>query len=160
VATRWGAQGFETGAMGYPTSDPGCGLTGGGCRQDFQVGSIWSSAAGGARVVWGAIASRWSAAGRESGSLGYPTADERCGLRGGGCFQRFQGGTVYWSPAGGAWPVAEPVLTSWGTQAWETGRLGYPVGQAACSPGGTCSQRFQGGAISWSASTPARITFN
>src|SRR3712207_7143508 len=37
----------------------------------------------------------WAAVGWETGALGYPVTDTVCGLAGGGCFQHFQGGSVY-----------------------------------------------------------------
>ncbi len=158
VAARWAAQRWEAGPLGYPTTDTVCGLHGGGCFQHFQTGSIFSSTVGGARVVWGAIRDRWAATGWDFGSLGYPTTEEICGLRDGGCYQGFERGTVYWSGASGAWPVAAPVAAAWGAQGWETGRLGYPVGAAVCSAG-SCSQRFQGGSASWASGTTAvRLT--
>ncbi|MCA0145752.1 S8 family serine peptidase [Blastococcus sp. LR1] len=159
VATRWGAQGWETGALGYPTADTVCGLAGGGCKQEFQGGSVYSATAtGAARVVYGAVRTRWTALGREAGALGYPTAETVCGLRNGGCFQSFRGGTIHWSKASGAWSVSAPLLAAWGAQGWETGRLGYPVGQATCSSAGSCTQAFQGGKASWSASTAVRFS--
>jgi uncharacterized protein with LGFP repeats len=159
VAQRWAAQKWETGPLGYPTTDTVCGLHDGGCFQHFQSGSIFSStAAGGARMVRGAIRDRWAAAGWDLGSLGYPVTEEICGLRDAGCYQGFQGGTVYWSGASGSWPVAAPVAAAWGAQGWETGRMGYPVGQATCSSG-NCTQRFQGGTASWTATTPVRLSF-
>ncbi|MGY1773452.1 fibronectin type III domain-containing protein [Blastococcus sp. SYSU D00813] len=156
VMTRWGAQRWETGALGYPVSDTVCGLAGGGCYQHFQGGSVYSGSAG-AFVVRGALRTRWSATGWERGALGYPVAEERCGLRDGGCFQRYQGGSIYWSPAGGAWSVGTQVLAAWGAQSYERGRYGYPAGEAVCTPAGACTQRFQGGTASWSASTPVRF---
>jgi uncharacterized protein with LGFP repeats len=153
---RWGAQRWETGALGYPTSDTVCGLAGSGCRQDFQGGSVYSSGAG-TYVVRGAVRTRWAAADRETGALGYPTTEERCGLRDGGCFQKFQGGSVYWSAATGAWAIPVPVLAAWGGQQYERGRFGYPVGPVTCSTAGSCSQRFQGGTATWSASTAVRF---
>ncbi|CAA9222256.1 MAG: putative esterase, partial [uncultured Blastococcus sp.] len=159
VATRWGAQGWELGRLGYPTTDTVCGLPGGGCSQEFQGGSILSSTAGGTRAVWGAIRARYVAVGGSAGALGYPTSEELCGFRDGGCFQRFQHATIYWSPGSKAWPVAAPVLAAWGTGGWENGRLGYPVGAATCTVEGACTQRFQGGTASWTSTTAVRIVY-
>ena len=94
IGARWAAQGWETGPLGYPVSDETCGLRGGGCFQQFQGGSVHFTPATGAQATWGAIRDRWAAQGWETGLLGYPVSGEICGLRGGGCFQQFQGGSV------------------------------------------------------------------
>jgi uncharacterized protein with LGFP repeats len=87
--------------MGYPLTDTFCGLTGGGCFQTFQNGSVYSSPSTGAHVVWGAILQRWAAQGWETGPVGYPTADEACDAA--GCSQTFQRGIIRWSPLVGTW---------------------------------------------------------
>jgi uncharacterized protein with LGFP repeats len=50
------------------------------------------------RAVFTPYRDVWARQGGEAGRLGYPTTDEICG---GGCYQRFQGGTITWSPASG-----------------------------------------------------------
>ncbi|WP_354298687.1 LGFP repeat-containing protein [Pseudarthrobacter sp. PvP022] len=40
---------------------------------------------------------RWGSLGFENGKLGYPVSGEVCGQPDGGCFQRFQGGTINYS---------------------------------------------------------------
>ena len=147
VLTRWGQLGWEVGALGYPTGDPVCGLPNDGCTQTFQGGSLVSSSTTGVRVARGVMLARWVAMGRGSSSLGYPTSDEMCGLAGGGCFQRFQSGTMYWSPATGARRVFGAVLTRWGQLGWEVGALGYPTGDPVCGASGRCAQAFQRGSL-------------
>ncbi len=44
---------------------------------------------------------KWMSMGAENSRLGYPTTDEICGLKDGGCYQTFQGGYLVWSPATG-----------------------------------------------------------
>ncbi|WP_409331208.1 hypothetical protein [Trujillonella humicola] len=148
IHQRWAAQGWETGRLGYPTSGEHCGLRGGGCFQTFQGGIVHWSPATGAQISWGAIYQRWAASGWETGRLGYPTSGEHCGLRGGGCFQTFQGGVVHWSPASGAHATWGAIHQHWAVQGWETGRLGYPLGGEYAVRGGW-AQRFQGGTVSW-----------
>jgi LGFP repeat/Metallo-peptidase family M12B Reprolysin-like len=156
IRTRWGALGWETGWLGYPTADAVCGSDG-GCTQRFQGGVLAGGGSTAVKFVRGAIRDRWVAAGAEAGSLGYPASDEVCGLRGGGCFQNFQHGAVYWSPASGARLVADGALrTRWGALGWERGMLGYPVGDTACGlRDGGCLQKFQGAWLYSSASTGA-----
>ena len=54
--------------------------------------------------------------GAEDGGLGYPTSGEICGLRDGGCYQGFQGGAIYWSPATGAHGVLGAIRDAWARQ--------------------------------------------
>ncbi|MET4588373.1 uncharacterized protein with LGFP repeats, partial [Pseudarthrobacter sp. PvP022] len=51
----------------------------------------------GAQATYGAIRVRWGSLGFENGKLGYPVSGEVCGQPDGGCFQRFQGGTINYS---------------------------------------------------------------
>ncbi|SHH06162.1 LGFP repeat-containing protein [Geodermatophilus nigrescens] len=153
IRDRWAAQGWERGPLGSPTSDTFCGLRGGGCGQHFQNGSVYWSPATGARVVDRRFADRWARHGWEYGSLGYPTSEMFCGLRGGGCGQHFQGGSLYWNGETGGWlgtgtayAVQGPFLAAWAAQGWENGRLGYPTGDAVGS-GWNQGQRFYRGDI-------------
>ncbi|WP_448626976.1 reprolysin-like metallopeptidase [Geodermatophilus sp. URMC 64] len=159
LRSRWGALGWERGVLGYPVADASCGLTDNGCSQPFQGGTLYDSDSTAAQVVRGAIRTKWLAAGGPDSALGYPTGDERCGLTGGGCFQSFQHGWVYWSSATGASTVeAGAVRSRWGALGWERGRLGYPTGDLVCGlPGNGCSQTFQGGSLYGSDSTAAQI---
>jgi uncharacterized protein with LGFP repeats len=146
LRTRWAALGWERGVLGYPVGGTTCGLRGGGCSQKFQGGSLYASTATAAHFVRGAIRDRWISAGAQSGSLGYPTSDEICGLVHGGCFQTFQHGAVYWSPATGAHRVSGAIRTAWGRTGWERGALGYPVTEPRTA-GADTVQRFQHGTL-------------
>ena len=158
VLAGWGRYGWERGPVGYPVGDTVCGLLRGGCFQQFQGANIHWSPASGARATRGAIGRAWGAQGWERGFLGYPTSDEICGLPDRGCFQLFQGGSIYWSPASGARPVRGAIRSAWGASGWEAGRLRYPVSGEICGlPGGGCFQQFQGGAMYWSPGSGARF---
>ncbi|MCU1531214.1 MAG: hypothetical protein JWO49_785 [Arthrobacter sp.] len=159
IAARWASLDSEAGRLGYPLSAERCGLRGDGCVQNFQGGAIHWSNASGANPTWAAIAGRWASLNWEGGQLGYPLSAERCGLRGDGCVQNFQGGAIYWSPAGGAQPVWGAILSSYRDMAWESGRLGYPVSGEICGlRGNGCLQRFEHGAIHWSPASGAYAT--
>ncbi|WP_409330460.1 hypothetical protein [Trujillonella humicola] len=152
VQQAWGAQGWETGPLGYPRREMHCDLVGGGCWQEFQNGALYWTAETGAHGVVGAIRQRWGAQGWETGALGYPTTGVYCGLVRGGCFQQYQGGSIYWSPGTGARVVSDPLRAYWGTRGWEAGALGYPVEEARVTADGQ-SQRFAGGTLVYSTLT-------
>ncbi|OYO25312.1 hypothetical protein CGZ93_02415 [Enemella dayhoffiae] len=109
-------------------------------------GHVYWNPSTGAHPVWGEIYRRWAELRYENGRMGYPVSDENCGLVGGGCFQLFQGGLVYWSPASGAYPVWGLIRDSWAASGWERGRWGYPTGPEICEPR-HCWQSFQGGVL-------------
>lgn len=154
IQTRWADFQWEYGRLGYPTSDEMCGLVGGGCWQTFERGRMYWSPASDAHPLWGAIGERFDQMGYEHGPLGYPTRAEFCGLKDGGCFQDFQGGSIHWSPATGAWTTWGAIREFWASTGWENGRFGYPTGPEQCAtPGGvfTCTQQFAGGTIHYQA---------
>jgi D-alanyl-D-alanine carboxypeptidase len=160
IRAAWGSTGFENGKLGYPTGSEACGLRGGGCYQNFQGGQIHWSPATGAHPTWGGLAAAWAKTGWENGKLGYPTGSEVCGLRGGGCYQSYQGGSIHWSPATGGHPTWGGIRAAWARTGYENGKLGYPTGSEVCGlRGGGCYQSFQGGSIHWSPATGGQPTW-
>jgi uncharacterized protein with LGFP repeats len=155
ILTHWTAPGGIQ-AVGYPASDTVCGTRDSGCYQLFERGSAYVSAGTGPAFVRGGIREAWQAAGAEWGVLGYPTADERCGLSGGGCSQTFAGGSVLWSAATGARVLRGPMLTNF-TARGGVPALGYPVTNTACGAFGECYQVFQRGTAYVSSRTPFAV---
>ena len=98
------------------------------------------------------IDNEYRALGGASSWLGKPVAPERCGLRDGGCYRAYQGGTIHWSGATGGRAQRGGILQRWRANGSEHGALGYPVTREICS-GGSCQVRYQRGSITW---TPAR----
>ncbi|MCZ2859529.1 M66 family metalloprotease [Blastococcus sp. VKM Ac-2987] len=157
IGARWGALGQERGWLGYPKTDVLCGLKDGGCYQVFQGGGLYGSAATGVRAVSGFLWGRWASLGYEAGWLGYPASDVLCGLKDGGCYQRYQGGALYWSSATGAQAVSGFLWGRWASLGYEAGWLGYPAGDVRCGlRDGGCYQLYQRGALYWSPATGAR----
>ena len=150
IAERWNNLGAQNGMLGWPTSGEMCGLSEGGCWQRFSEGRMYYTPQLGANPIKGAIGQKWDATGFENGTLGYPTGQEYCGLAGNGCLQRFQRGSIYWSPATGAYWIRGAIRDSWGANGWEAGRLGYPTSDEQCWIAGGCFQTFTGGSIYWS----------
>ncbi|MFC2641114.1 MAG: glucosaminidase domain-containing protein, partial [Propionibacterium acidifaciens] len=161
IRDEWGRTGWEAGPLGYPTSGEVCGLRNGGCHQDFQNGQVHWSPGSGAHATRGAIRDEWRATGWENGPLGYPTTGEVCGLRNGGCYQTYQGGSVHWTSATGAHATHGAIGERWASQNWEQGPLGYPTSDEIATGTGSY-QMFEGGAIIWTAngSRTEAITMN
>ena len=99
IRDRWAASGWETGVLGYPTTDEQP-LRANGAFNHFRGGSVYFSPASGAHDVRGAIRDTWAAQGWENGRLGYPTSDEYA--HAGGRRSDFQGGFITWTAARGA----------------------------------------------------------
>ncbi|MGK5115657.1 hypothetical protein [Geodermatophilus sp. CPCC 205506] len=146
IRDRWAVLGWERGVLGYPTGDAACGTRNGGCLQQFQHGVVYWSPATGAHSVIGAVHQKWAAQGWEWGRLGYPVTDTTCGLVAGGCFQHFEGGSIYFSVDTGTHQVWGTIRDQWAARGWESGPLGYPRADPSCTARG-CSQTFQGGTL-------------
>lgn len=135
--------------LGYPTGAEKCGLAGGACRQAFQRGSVYFTPGAGTYPVWGAINAKYAAHGGSNGYLGYPTGNEKCGLRGGGCSQSFQRGRVYYAAGAGTQAVWGGIGQFYSARKAQNGALGYPTTAEACDRSGFCSQSFQHGVLQW-----------
>ena len=133
--------------LGKATGSIRCGLPRGGCYRAFKNGSIHWSPKTGAHPTWGGIRNEWKRTGWERGKLGYPVSSERCGLRGGGCYQKFQNGSVHWSPKTGAHATWGAIRWIWQNNNWERGKYGYPTGSAWIGNDGKLRQKFQHGTI-------------
>lgn len=158
-ATVWANHGTESGRLGLPVAPEVCGLVNSGCFQKFSGGSVYWNAGNGAFAVFGGYAQMWSQYGREKGRLGYPVSNEQCGLAGSGCVQAFQGGYVYWAAGIGFHSVYGVYAQMWGSKRAQNGALGYPVTEESCQVS-TCIQRFEGGAIQWTAGQGTALRYS
>ena len=149
IRTLWGSTGFESGPLGYPTSEEIGGLKNGGVYQLYQGGAIYWSSTTGAHVSRGGIRGAWGSTGFENGKLGYPTSEEIGGLKNGGVYQLYQGGATYWSPATGAHMSTGAIRSMWAAIGFENGRLGYPTSDEYVTSPGNYAQNYQGGVIIW-----------
>ena len=122
----------------------------------YQRGSIYSALQPGTHEVHGAIRGRYGLLGWENGVLGYPVTDEVPAPDRRGRFSVFQGGSIYWTSATGAWSVRGAIRDSWSRLGWELGVLGYPVTDELGTPNGRGRfNHFQGGSLYWSPATGA-----
>lgn len=92
IRDAWKSKNWETGPLGFPTTDETALSKNNGKYNHFQGGSIYWSPNTGAHAVWGAIRDTWAKAGWENSSYGYPTSDEYDYQ--GGKRQDFQGGSI------------------------------------------------------------------
>ncbi|MCQ1999243.1 GH25 family lysozyme [Arthrobacter zhaoxinii] len=158
IRTSYQKQGFENGALGYPTGGQVCGIRDNGCYQNFSGGAIlWSSATGAQPSPNGPIRTSYQKHGFENGGLGYPTGGQVCGIKDNGCYQNYQGGAITWSKSVGAHPTAGEIRRKWQSTGFEKGVLGYPTADESCKAG-KCTQPFQGGRIDWTKAGGAVVT--
>jgi len=121
--------------------------------QWFQAGRIYYAAAAGTHYVRGGILTKYRSMGTVTSALRFPVTDETAGA-GGGWYNHFQGGSIYWLAATGAHAVQGGIRTKWLSLGAEAGFLGYPRSDETKLTGGYGSQ-FQHGNIYWTASTGA-----
>ncbi|MGY5885433.1 N-acetylmuramoyl-L-alanine amidase [Modestobacter lacusdianchii] len=155
IRELWGALGWESSALGYPTSDEQVSADGAMRWTTFQNGLITWSPAGGAHAVQGAIEDAWQRLGGLSGvgwTYGLPTTDELATPDGVGRYNHFAGGaSIYWSPATGAHAVVGSIQEKWAALGWESSALGYPTSDEQVSADGAMRwTTFQNGLITWS----------
>jgi uncharacterized protein with LGFP repeats len=150
VRDQWAATGWEHG-LGYPITNVSSTPDGKGQYAHFEKGSIYWTAATGARSVFGPIKDRWAATGWERG-LGYPTTSVISTPDRVGQFEHFQNGSIYWSPTTGARVIRGAFYTAWAGSGYERGKLGYPIGEAYAVSGGSW-QKFQHGYIAYANAT-------
>lgn len=158
VRNEWRSQGWESGPLGYPTSDERSTRGRDGVIQSYQGGEILWSPRTGAAPVLGGIGAKWKSQGWERGDLGFPRGAERCGLKGGGCVQTYTGGSIHWSKATGAHITKGGIAQAWRSQNWESGRLGYPTSEEY-RHGSQVVQDYEGGRIVWSKGAGASIEY-
>ncbi|WP_258061637.1 GH25 family lysozyme [Arthrobacter sp. ZGTC412] len=151
--TAWDKAGWQKG-IGYPTSDATCPTTTSTCHQTFQGGNAYNTPGVGTFVVKNSYMSAWKTAGWQNG-IGYPKSMETCGLYGGGCYQEFTKGNIYWTATTGAHAVTGAYWTAWQKAGFQPG-IGYPTGPVTCGLyGNGCYQEFTKGNIYWTATTGA-----
>lgn len=141
-------------ATGEATRTP----NGRGWFRHFQNGSIYYTRAHGAFEVHGGIRAKWASLGWEQGLLGFPLTDETGTPDGIGRFNHFEGGSIYWSPATGAWEIHGAIRDHYAALGWERSFLGYPVSDEHDGPNGSRVSDFQNGQIAWSAAVGAGVS--
>lgn len=102
----------------------------------------------GIRIVYenGAIGGLWNSIGAYNSFLGVPTTNEEGGLYNGGAWQKFEGGTIFWTERTGAHSVDWDNWNIWSQYNREGGALGYPISSKYSTSSGS-RQDFEGGYI-------------
>jgi hypothetical protein len=149
IMAKYVKEGYELGALGWPTADAVTStVKGGGTWQQFQGGRV-VVAASKATVVTGSVLTIWNARGAQSGSMGWPTADATTVTAQGkkGTVQTFQTGVA--TVQGTARTITGAIGANYTAHSGPKGTLGWPAGPAQQSTknGGGWSQRFAGGTI-------------
>lgn len=100
--------------------------------------------------VCGAIRDKYNQMGGPTSFLLFPKSAEKANPGNTGKRSDFFGGSIYWSAASGAHPVAHDFLTKYGDHSYEQGFLRYPTtDEIVLDDGVSRRQEFQGGRIYW-----------
>ncbi|HEV7689160.1 MAG TPA: GH25 family lysozyme, partial [Acidimicrobiia bacterium] len=163
IRDAWATSGWESGPLGYPTTDETVAADNVAHYNDFSKNATidWAPATG-THLVYGAIRQAWVASGREAGPLGYPTSDETAVGDGVGRYNDFSKvGSVVWSPATGAHLVYGLIREAWVASGREAGPLGYPTTDetAAADRVGRYNDFSKGGTVAWSPATGAHLVY-
>lgn len=156
ILEKYGQLNWEQGFLGFPRTDELWTPDHSGRFQLFQGGNIYWRADLGAFEVHGKILGKYGDYKYEQGFLGYPLSDELDPGDGRGKYQRFEGGSIYWTPQTGAWAVRGAIFEKWGEYQWEQGFVGYPMmDEVDPGDGRGRFQNFEGGQIYWTPETGA-----
>lgn len=149
IREKWASLGWERSRLGYPLTDEEPMADGQGRHSNFQGGTIFWSPQTGAHEMHGEIMRKWVGLGGSRGFLGYPVTDELVTPDGQGHYVHFAGGSIYWTPATGAYEVHGAIREKWAALQWERGALRYPISDEF-QDGGYRRSDFQHGFIRWS----------
>ena len=164
IRGRYLAFGGPGGYLGFPLTDEAATSGGGGQYNDFERGTIYWSPGTGAHEVHGAIRGTYLALGGPAGFFGFPVTDETATPGGGGQYNDFERGTIYWSPGTGAHEVHGAIRGRYLELGGPAGLLGFPVTDETGAPDGTgrynhFSGTNAGSSIYWSPATGAHEVY-
>lgn len=146
----WGMFEYERGPVGYPIGDP---VFINGSTTDYT--QAFENAIGKYTVAGGAVLERvtsgdpWIAGVVANGWLGSPHHPKVCTLVRGGCYQKFDNGFLFQSPASGTHFIKNDIRGFWGRTGYEWGPRGYPTSDPMPINGSVTdyTQTFQGGTM-------------
>jgi uncharacterized protein with LGFP repeats len=150
IRQKWAALGWQTGILGYPTTDEESTPDGIARYNQFQGGTIVWHPKLGTFETHGLIWQKWLKMGGVKGILGLPTSDENKTSDGIARCSHFQQGSVYYHPKFGTFEVHGLIRSHWATLGWEKSFLGYPLSDELPTPDGKGRyNQFQGGRLVW-----------
>jgi len=117
-----------------------------GRKRGFENGLILWHRDHGAHEVHGPIATRYRNLSADAGALGYPRTDQRA-VNGGGAYNRFERGSIYYRGATGARSVLGRTDQRYRSLGGPTGKLGFPVESTKQANGAGKVTNFNNGAI-------------
>ena len=124
-------------------------LIAGGMHLACEGGHIYfGDEVGRAHIVLGSIYNKWMAKEGPNGFLKFPTTDELVVPDQVGRYSHFEGGSIYFHPAIGAYEVHGLIRNKWQSMGWEKSQLGYPISdEMTLADGIGRYSAFQGGRI-------------
>jgi uncharacterized protein with LGFP repeats len=135
-----------------------------GRAQPFAGGKfiVWHPELG-PSVVFGAIAQKWLALGRER--FGYPVTDELVCPDGRGRFNHFRTmhlpghpvASIYWTQETGPHEVHGAIREAWARDGFERGPVGYPISDEFGLGGRRRRSNFEHGFIDWTPQQGAHV---
>ena len=147
IYTRWQSLGGESGALGSPVAPERAVLDGRSAH--FEGGDLHWSPSTGARLVDGAIRTRYRAMGETRHFIGFPTSDRQTSVLG-SRRNTFQRGAIYTSPVSGTIDVYGVFHRYYEALGTDVARLGLPTAsRRAGAVGGSKVQPFQWGSLYW-----------
>jgi aldose sugar dehydrogenase len=143
--------GGVNGSLGRPVSNVSITSDGLAFSRLYEIGAIYLKMGGIPHEVHGSIYNKWKDIGAELSELGYPLSDQTPSSSGdgGGYFNLFEHGAIYWTPSTGAHAIYGDIYNRWKTLGAELSELGYPltdVENVAEGEDGSISY-FQGGSV-------------
>jgi uncharacterized protein with LGFP repeats len=149
IRDKWEEYGWENGFFGFPKTDEFPAGAGRGRGQHFQGASVYWTPQTDAHLITGRIRDKYAEYGWENGFLRFPISDELA-AGGGGRFNNFEGGSIYWTPDTDAHVITGEIRKEWIAQGAEWKFLRFPISDEfdAGSRRGR-GQHFQGGSIYW-----------
>jgi uncharacterized protein with LGFP repeats len=142
--------------MGLPTGESTA--IPGGRMQTFTAGAIYDLGDKRTFAVRHGMWGRYASIGAHSSPMGLPLGSERDGTAPGVRVQDFQFGSLYWSSATGSQDVYGGIGVAYRRAGGESSSLGLPItGEIAGPVSGSRMNRFEHGAIVWSATTGAHM---
>lgn len=148
IDAKYEKLGGEKSVLGKATGDE-ISLDPPGAYRAYEKGFVHWSPNTGAHYILHDLSGKWGELGSERSLLGYPISDEAA--NGSGRYINFERGSVYYSPASGAWEVHGPILDKWIALGSVRSELGYPVSDVRVTSDGIGRySHFQRGTIYWS----------